>query len=115
MLADIELFLNSSKSVLVNICLDETVFFRKIQCINSILENVRFVKEDVIHLGSPFTSTTIQPQFQHKHSIFKVITEKISLLDRQPAYFLLKNCFSMPKTNVPAAKLTYISTSRSSC
>ena len=36
-------------------------------------------------------------QFQHKLSIFKAMTEKISLLDRHPAFFLLRNCFSMPK------------------
>ena len=52
MLADISLFLNPSKSELVNLGLDETVFLRKTQCINSILENVSFVKkEDVILLG----------------------------------------------------------------
>ena len=35
--------------------------------------------------------------FQHKLSIFKGMTEKLSLLDRHLAYFLLKNCFSMQK------------------
>ena len=98
MLADIGLFLNKSKSELVNIGLDETVFLRETQCINSILENVSLVKKkDVILLGSPLTSTSIRPQFQHKLSIFKSMTEKLSLLDRHPAYFLFKNCFSMPK------------------
>ena len=89
MLADIGLFLNLSKSELVNLGLDETVFFRETQCINSILENVSFVKkEDVILLGSPLTSTAIRPQFQHKLSIFKAMTEKLSLLHRHPAYVL---------------------------
>ena len=89
MLADIGLFLNPSKSELVNLGLDEAVFLRETQCINSILENVSFVKkEDVILLGSPLTSTAIRPQFQHKLSIFKAMTEKISLLDRHQAYFL---------------------------
>ena len=98
MLADIGIFLNPSKSELVNLCLDESVFLHETQCIKSILENVSFVKkEDVILLGSPLTSTDIRPQFQHKLSIFKAMTEKLSLLDRHPAYFLLKNCFSMPK------------------
>ena len=98
MLADIRLFLNSSKSELVSLDLDETVFLRETQCMNSILENVSFVKkEDVILLCSPLTSTAIRPQFQHKLYIFKALTEKLSLLDRHPAYFLLKNCFSMPK------------------
>ena len=65
---------------------------------STILLNVSFVeKEDVILLGSPLTTTAIRPQFQHKLSIFKAMTEKLSLLDRHPAYFLLKNCFSMPK------------------
>ena len=96
--ADIGLFLNPSKSELVNLGLDETVFFRETQCRNSILEIVSFAKkEGVILLGSPLTSTTIRPQFQHKLSIFKAMTEKLSLLDRHPAYFLLKNCFSIPK------------------
>ena len=91
-------FLNPSKSELVNLGLDETVFLRKTQCINYILENVSFVmKEDVILLGSPLTSTAIRPQFQNKLSIFKAMTEKLSLLGRHPAFFLLKNCFSMPK------------------
>ena len=53
--------------------------------------------EDVILLGSPLASTAIRPQLQHKLSIFKAMTEKLSLLDRHPAFFLLKNCFSMPK------------------
>ena len=98
MLADIGLFLNPTKSELVNLGLDETVFLRETQCINSILENVSFAKkEDVTLLGSPLTSTAIRPQFQQKHSIFKAMTEKLSLLDQHPAYFLLKNCFSMPK------------------
>ena len=97
MLANIGLFLNPSKSELVNLGHDETVFLRETQCINSILENVSFVKEDVILLGSPLTSTTICPQFQHKLSIFKEMTEKLPLLDRHPAYFILKKCFSMPK------------------
>ena len=98
MLADISLFLNPSKSELVYLGLDETVFLCETQCIYSILENVSFVKKgDVILLGSPFTSTAIRPQFQHKFSIFKAMTEKLSILDRYPAYFLLKNCFSMPK------------------
>ena len=88
MLADIGLSLNPSKSELVNQGFDETVFLREIQCINSILENVSFVKEDVILLGSPFTSTAIRPQFQHKPSIFIAMTEKHSILDRHPAYFL---------------------------
>ena len=87
MLDDICHFLNPSNTELVNLGLDETVFLRETQCINSILENVSFVKEDVILLGSPLTSTAIRPKFQHKHSI----------LDRHPTYFLLKNCFSMPK------------------
>ena len=98
MLADIGLNLNPSKSELVNLGLDESAFLRETQCIKSILENVSFVeKEDVILLGSPLTSTAIRPQFQHKLSIFKATTEKLSLLDRHPSYFLLKNCFSMPK------------------
>ena len=97
MLADIGIFLNPSKSELVNLGLDEMVFLRETQCINSILENVSFAKEDVILVGSPLISTAIRSQFQHKLSIFKVTTEKLSVLDRQPAYFLLKNCFSMPK------------------
>ena len=87
MLADIGLFLNPSKSELINLGLDETVLHCKIQCINYILENFSFVKkEDVILLGSPLTSTAIHPQFQHKLSIFKAMTEKLSLLDRHPAY-----------------------------
>ena len=98
MLTDIGLFLNPSKSELVNLGLDEAVFLSETQCINSILENVSFVeKEDVILYSSPLTSTAIRPQFQHKLSIFKALTENISLLDRHPAYFLLKNSFSMPK------------------
>ena len=80
MLADIILFLNPSKSELVNLGLDETVFFRETQCMNSILENFSFVeKEDVILLSSPLSSTAIRPQLQHKLSIFKAITEKLSL------------------------------------
>ena len=91
MLADIGLFLNPSKSDLVNLGLDETVFFRVTQCMNSIRENVSFVKKvDVILLGSPLTSTASRPQFQRKLSIFKAMTEKLSLTDRQQAYFLLK-------------------------
>ena len=90
MLADIGIFLNPSKSELVNLGLDEAVFFRETHCMNSILENVSFVmKGDVILLGSPLTSTAIRPQFQHKLSIFKAMTEKLSLLDRHPAFFLL--------------------------
>ena len=96
MLADIGLCLNPSKSELANLGLDETVFFRENLCINSTLENVSFVKEDVIPFGPPLTSTAIRPQFQHKLSTFKAMTEKLSLLDRHPAYFLLKNCFSIP-------------------
>ena len=64
-LADIGLFLNPSKSELVNLDLDEMVFLRDKLCINSILENVSFVrKEVVIILGSPLTSTAIRPQLQ---------------------------------------------------
>ena len=97
MLADIGLFLNPSKSELVNLGLDETVFLRETKCIDSILENVRFVeKEDAILLGSPLTSTAIRPQFQHKLSIFKAMTEKFSLLNRHQHTFK-KNSFSMPK------------------
>ena len=89
MLADIGLFLNPSKSELVNQGLDKIVFIRETHCINSIQENVSFIKkEDVILLGSPLTSTAIRPQFQHKLSIFKAMTEKLSLLDRHPTYFL---------------------------
>ena len=43
MLADICLFLNQSKSELVNLGLDETLFIDETQCINSILENISFV------------------------------------------------------------------------
>ena len=87
--ADIGLFLNPSKSELFYLGLDETVFLRETQCINSILDNVSFVnKEDVILLGSPLTSTAIRPQIQHKLSIFKAMTGKLSLLDRHPVYFL---------------------------
>ena len=75
MLDDIGLFLNPSKSELVNLGLDETVFLRETQCINYIQENVSFIeKEDVILLGSPLTSTAIRPQFLHKLSIFKAMT-----------------------------------------
>ena len=64
MLADIDLFLNPSKSELVNRGLDETAFHRETQCINSILDNVSFAKkEEVILLGSPLISTAIRPQF----------------------------------------------------
>ena len=76
MLADIGLFLNASKSELVNLGLDETVFLRESQCINSILEKL---------LGSPLTLTAIRLEFQHKLSIFKPMSEKLSLLDRHPA------------------------------
>ena len=94
MLADIGLFLNPSKSELVNLGLDKAVFFRETQCINTTLENVSYVKkEDVILLGSPLTYTAIHPQFHHKLSIFKAMTEKLSLLDRHPAFFLLKTAF----------------------
>ena len=97
MLADIRLFLNPPKSELVNLGLDDTVFLHKTQCMNSIPQNVCFVgKEDVILLGSPLTSTTIRPQFRHKLSIFKAMTEKISLLDRHPAYIPLKTAFKCP-------------------
>ena len=90
--------LNPTKSELDILRLDETVFFCETQCLNSILKNVSFVeKNDVILLGSPLTSTAIRPQFQHRPALFKAMTEKLSLLDRHPAYFLLKNCFSMPK------------------
>ena len=66
MLADIGLFLNPSKSELVNLGLDETVFFRETQFIKSILENVSFdEKDDIIRLGSLFTSTVIRSQFHH--------------------------------------------------
>ena len=94
MLADIGLILNPSKSELVNLGLDESAFLCEIQCIKSILENVSFdKKEDVILLGSPLTSTAIRPQFQQRLSNLKAMTEKISLLDRHPAYFLLKTAF----------------------
>ena len=114
MLADIGLFLNPSKSELVNLGLDETVFLRETLCINYILENVSFAKmENVILLGSPLTSTATRPQFQHKLSIFKGMTEKLpfrSTSSLLPSKKLLFNA----KTNIPAAKLTYISTPRSS-
>ena len=94
----IGLFLNPSKSELVNLGLDETVFLRETHCMNSILENVSFVKkEDVTLLGLPLTSTAIRPQFRHKLSIFKAMTDKLSLFDRHPAYFLFLNWFSMQK------------------
>ena len=65
MLADIGIFLNPSKSELVYLGLDETVFLRETQCINSTLEDVSYVeKKDVILLGSPLSSTAIRPQFQ---------------------------------------------------
>ena len=96
MLADIGLFLNPSKSELVNLGLDETIFLRETLCINYILDNGNFVRrENIILLGSPLTLTAIRPQFQYKLSIFKAMTEKLSLLDRHPAFFLLRNCFSM--------------------
>ena len=61
---------------------------------NSILENVNLVKKkDVILHGSPLSSTAIRPHFFYKLSIFKAKTEKQSLLDRHPAYFLLKTAF----------------------
>ena len=97
MLAGIGLFLNQSKSELVNLGLAEMVFLCENQCINSILENVSFAKEDIIPLDSPLTSAAIRSPFLHKLSIFKTMIEKLSLLDRHPAYFLLRNCFSMPK------------------
>ena len=76
MLADIGLFQNPSKSELVKLGLAKTVFLRETQSLNSILENFCFVKkEDAILLGSPLTSTAIRPQFQHKLSIFKAMTE----------------------------------------
>ena len=66
MLADIDLFLNPSKSDLVNLGRVETVFLRETQCINSTMENVSFaIGEDVILIGSPLTSTAIRPEFQH--------------------------------------------------
>ena len=72
MLADIGLFLNPSKSELVNLGLDEAVFLSETQCRNSILENVSFVKkEDVILLGSPLTSTAIRPQFNTSFPFLK--------------------------------------------
>ena len=86
MLADIGLFLNVSKSELVNLGLDETVFLREALCMNYILENVRCVrKEDVILLGSPITATDIRPQFQRRLSMFKAMNEKLSIFDRHPA------------------------------
>ena len=49
--SDIGLFLYPSKYELVNLGLDEMVFLRKIQCMNSIVENVSFAKKnDVILL-----------------------------------------------------------------
>ena len=115
MLADIGLFLIPSKSELINLGLDEPVFLCETQCINTILENVSFVeKEDVILLGSPLTSTAIRPQFQQKLSIFKAMTEKLTFRS-SPSFLPSKKLLFNAKTNVPAAKLTYISTSRSSC
>ena len=94
MLADICLFLNTSKSELVDLGLDEMAFLRETQCIDSILGNVSFAKkDDVIYIFSPLTSTVILPYVKHSFSILKAMTEKLTLLDRHPAYFLLKTAF----------------------
>ena len=99
MIAGMNLFLNPSKSELVNLGLDEMVFLCKTQCINSILENLSFGrKEDVILLGSPLTSTAIQPQFQHK--LFIAMTEKLSLLDTYPCCFLAGNRLILSLTSL---------------
>ena len=62
-------------------------------CINFFLENVSIVKEDVILLASTLTSTAICAQFQCKLLMFNTMTEKLSLIDQHPAYFLLKTAF----------------------
>ena len=81
-LADIGHFLNPSKSELVNLGLNEMLFLRETQCINSILENVGFVKKEyVILLGSPLTSKAIRPQFQYRLSMFKAMSDKFPLLE----------------------------------
>ena len=115
MLADIGLFVNPSKSEFVNSGLDEMVLLRETQCIKTILENVSFHrKEDVILLGSQLTKTAIRTQFQRKLSIFKEMTEKLSRLDRHSLHPIKKLRFSA-KTNVHAAKLTFIAASRPTC
>ena len=82
--------MNPSKSELVNLGLDETVFLRETLYINSILENVSFAKKgDVILLGSPLFSTAIRSQFQHKLSIFKGMTGK--LLFNENLMYLLQS------------------------
>ena len=86
-LIDIDTSWNSSKSELVHLDLDITMLLRETQDINFILENVYFVeKVDVTLLGLPHTSTAIRLQFQHKLSIFKSMTEKLSIFDRHIAY-----------------------------
>ena len=87
-LIDVDTSWNSSKSELVHLDLDITILLRETQDTYFILENVYFVeKVDVTLLGLPLTSTAIRLQFQHKLSIFKSMTEKLSIFDRHIAYF----------------------------
>ena len=48
-------------------------------------------------LGAPLLPPAVEPFLEKKLEDLSRLTEKLKLLDNHEAFFLLKNCFSMPK------------------
>ncbi|CAE1272384.1 unnamed protein product [Acanthosepion pharaonis] len=89
--------INSSKSEIINLNYSADDFESAIRDIRLILEDIKITSNEELHiLGSSVFPMVIRECLDTKHIILTRMTEKLQLIDANPALFLLKNSFSLP-------------------
>ncbi|CAE1296928.1 unnamed protein product [Acanthosepion pharaonis] len=90
--------INSSKSRIINLNYSTGDFEDAIRDIRLILEDIKITPKDELYiLGSPVFPIAIRECSDTKHVILTRMTERLQLNDAQPALFLSKNSFCLPR------------------
>ena len=94
----IGLSINPDKSEIINIGCTPDEFELAIRCINGVLPSVHVTHPANLKiLCSPILESGIKDTFSKKRSILSQMFSRLLLIDFHPAFFLLRNCFSIPK------------------
>ena len=68
-----------------------------IEQFNIISPGIRILKNDLELLGAPITEEAMERIFIKTHNKMKLMLERLGQLNNHMAYYILKNCFAIPK------------------
>ena len=95
---NIGLEINPKKSEITNVDCNPIQFEAVLSDINSLLPNIRnTLPDDVEILGASISVQSTRTALQSKMQSLKLMFQRLRRLDPHPAFFLLKNCFALPR------------------